>query len=77
MHSFITRVLHLSANKFFYRLPGESAIIERMLECFAEVWIATYKGQYAVTDKDACFVLSYGIILLNGSCCGFYFLSFF
>lgn len=49
-----------------FRLPGESQIIERILERFADTWMQTYKGgELVVANRDVAFVLSYAIIMLN------------
>ncbi|KAG2025533.1 hypothetical protein GB937_002789 [Aspergillus fischeri] len=47
-----------------FRLPGESALIERIVTTFSDKFVqkAHPKG---VADKDALFVLTYGIIMLN------------
>ncbi|EAW13056.1 Sec7 domain-containing protein [Aspergillus clavatus NRRL 1] len=47
-----------------FRLPGESPLIERIVTTFSDKFIqkAHPKG---VADKDALFVLTYGIIMLN------------
>lgn len=47
-----------------FRLPGESALIERILTVFSEKYCAnsTPKG---VADKDAVYILTYAIIMLN------------
>lgn len=48
-----------------FRLPGEAQIIERIVECFSEHWHVSFAGERAVKNKDAAFILSYAIILLN------------
>ena len=47
-----------------FRLPGESQLIERIVTTFSEKYFdrAQPKG---ISDKDAVFVLSYAIIMLN------------
>ncbi|KAK3323543.1 hypothetical protein B0T19DRAFT_207800 [Cercophora scortea] len=47
-----------------FRLPGESALIERIVSSFSDIYCAnsTPKG---VENKDAVFVLTYAIIMLN------------
>jgi brefeldin A-resistance guanine nucleotide exchange factor 1 len=47
-----------------FRLPGESALIERIVTCFSEKYCdqSTPEG---VADKDAVYVLTYAIIMLN------------
>lgn len=47
-----------------FRLPGESALIERIVSVFSEHYCAS-KVPEGVADKDACFVLTYAIIMLN------------
>lgn len=47
-----------------FRLPGESQLIERIVTVFSEKYMI--KAQPAeIVDKDALFVLLYGIIMLN------------
>ena len=48
-----------------FRLPGEAQIIERIVERFSDHWHKTYEGERIVVDRDATFILSYSIILLN------------
>lgn len=47
-----------------FRLPGESALIERIVTVFSEHYIADAKPE-GIADKDAIFVLTYAIIMLN------------
>jgi brefeldin A-resistance guanine nucleotide exchange factor 1 len=47
-----------------FRLPGESALIERIVTVFAEHYMADVKPE-DIADKDALFVLTYAIIMLN------------
>ena len=47
-----------------FRLPGESALIERIVTVFCEKYCASSTPE-EVADKDACFVLTYAIIMLN------------
>lgn len=47
-----------------FRLPGESALIERIVTTFSEKYCASDIPD-AVSDKDAVFVLTYAIIMLN------------
>lgn len=47
-----------------FRLPGESALIERIVERFSEKYCAVDKPE-EVHDKDSVFVLTYAIIMLN------------
>ncbi|OKL56153.1 hypothetical protein UA08_08477 [Talaromyces atroroseus] len=47
-----------------FRLPGESPLIERIVTVFSEKYMS--KAEPAeIVDKDALFVLIYGIIMLN------------
>ena len=48
-----------------FRLPGESQIIERIVETYAAHWLATSGGDKDVRDADAAFILSFAIVLLN------------
>lgn len=47
-----------------FRLPGESALIERIVTVFSKKYCVstTLEG---ITDKDAVFILTYAIIMLN------------
>jgi golgi-specific brefeldin A-resistance guanine nucleotide exchange factor 1 len=47
-----------------FRLPGESQLIERIVTVFTEEY-CSISDPDAVADKDAAFVLTYGIIMLN------------
>lgn len=47
------------------RLPGESQLIERIMEKFAEHFCEFKSNTRNVADKDAAFVLSYAVIMLN------------
>ena len=47
-----------------FRLPGESQLIERIVTVFAEKYFATAQPKQ-ISDKDALFVLTYAIIMLN------------
>ncbi|PKS11595.1 hypothetical protein jhhlp_003360 [Lomentospora prolificans] len=47
-----------------FRLPGESALIERILSSFSEKYCAN-STPVEVADKDAVYVLTYAIIMLN------------
>lgn len=47
-----------------FRLPGESQLIERIITVFSEKYCAT-SGSEDIIDKDAVFVLTYAIIMLN------------
>lgn len=46
-----------------FRLPGEAQKIHRVLEAFSERYYHQSKGIFA--NKDAAFVLSYSVIMLN------------
>lgn len=48
-----------------FRLPGESQQIERIIEKFAEHYVASAGNKEHVADKDSAFVLSYAVIMLN------------
>ncbi|KAI9731313.1 MAG: GDP/GTP exchange factor for ARF [Cirrosporium novae-zelandiae] len=47
-----------------FRLPGESALIERIITVFSEQFCASSTPDQ-IADRDACFVLVYAIIMLN------------
>ncbi|PYH44546.1 Sec7 domain-containing protein [Aspergillus saccharolyticus JOP 1030-1] len=47
-----------------FRLPGESPLIERIVTTFTDKYMQKAKPT-EVADKDALFVLTYGIIMLN------------
>jgi brefeldin A-resistance guanine nucleotide exchange factor 1 len=47
-----------------FRLPGESALIERIVTVFAEHYCSSAVPE-GIADKDAAFILTYAIILLN------------
>ncbi|TVY38452.1 Uncharacterized protein LSUB1_G004093 [Lachnellula subtilissima] len=47
-----------------FRLPGESALIERIITVFSEQYIKGAKPE-GITENDAIFVLTYAIIMLN------------
>jgi brefeldin A-resistance guanine nucleotide exchange factor 1 len=47
-----------------FRLPGESALIERIINVFSEQYIKMAKPE-GITNQDAIFVFSYAIIMLN------------
>ncbi|KAJ9653623.1 GDP/GTP exchange factor for ARF [Neophaeococcomyces mojaviensis] len=47
-----------------FRLPGESALIERIVEVFVDKYIKSSVPE-GVADKDAGYVLTYAIIMLN------------
>lgn len=47
-----------------FRLPGEAPLIERIVSSFSEKYCAG-SGIQDVADKDAVFILSYAIIILN------------
>ncbi|KAI1382440.1 hypothetical protein F4677DRAFT_401922 [Hypoxylon crocopeplum] len=47
-----------------FRLPGESALIERIVTTFAKKYFAT-SGSDVVLSEDAVFILTYAIIMLN------------
>ncbi|KAL8831454.1 MAG: hypothetical protein Q9191_000865 [Dirinaria sp. TL-2023a] len=47
-----------------FRLPGESQLIERIVTVFSEKYCASSTPE-EIADKDAVFVLTYAIIMLN------------
>ena len=47
-----------------FRLPGESQLIERIVTVFADKYFARAEPK-EIADKDALFVLTYAIIMLN------------
>lgn len=47
-----------------FRLPGESALIERIVTVFSEKYMEQAKPEQ-IADNDALFVLTYAIIMLN------------
>jgi len=47
-----------------FRLPGESALIERIVTVFSEKYFNAAQPE-SIVDKDAIFVLTYAIIMLN------------
>ncbi len=47
-----------------FRLPGESALIERIVTVFSEKYFAAAQPA-EIADKDALYVLTYAIIMLN------------
>ncbi|KAL1841846.1 hypothetical protein VTJ49DRAFT_6523 [Mycothermus thermophilus] len=47
-----------------FRLPGEAPLIERIVSSFAEKYCASSVPE-GVANKDAVFILSYAIIILN------------
>ncbi|EMC91775.1 hypothetical protein BAUCODRAFT_79330 [Baudoinia panamericana UAMH 10762] len=47
-----------------FRLPGESALIERIVTVFSEKYCAATQSEY-VANTDALFILTYAIIMLN------------
>lgn len=48
-----------------FRLPGESQLIERIVVEFSDKFCESEDNLKDVADKDAVFVLSYAIIMLN------------
>ena len=48
----------------FFRLPGESALIERIVDIFSEKYCANSTPE-DISSKDAVYVLTYAIIMLN------------
>ncbi|KAI9221905.1 Sec7 domain-containing protein, partial [Blastocladiella britannica] len=48
-----------------FRLPGESQMIDRVLECFARHFFQQNPNQDEIADVDAGFILAFSIIMLN------------
>jgi brefeldin A-resistance guanine nucleotide exchange factor 1 len=48
-----------------FRLPGEAPLIERIVSSFSEKYCAGSQPPEDVADKDAVFILTYAIIILN------------
>jgi len=48
----------------FFRIPGESQVIERIMEKLATKFYADNKNSTVFANSDAAFVLSYSIIML-------------
>lgn len=48
-----------------FRLPGESALIERIVTEFAEKYCSAKENLKDVANQDAVFILTYAIIMLN------------
>jgi brefeldin A-resistance guanine nucleotide exchange factor 1 len=47
-----------------FRLPGESPLIERIVTIFSEHYVEKVKPE-GIADKDALYILTYAIIMLN------------
>ena len=47
-----------------FRLPGESALIERIVTVFTEKYCTSAVTE-SIADKDAAFILTYAVIMLN------------
>ncbi|EPS32545.1 hypothetical protein PDE_07505 [Penicillium oxalicum 114-2] len=47
-----------------FRLPGESQLIERIITTFSQIYMDKAQPE-AIADKDALYVLTYAIIMLN------------
>ncbi|KAF7720322.1 Sec7 domain-containing protein [Penicillium ucsense] len=47
-----------------FRLPGESQLIERIITTFSQSYMDKVRNE-AIADKDALYVLTYAIIMLN------------
>ncbi|KAI1336047.1 Sec7-domain-containing protein [Xylariaceae sp. FL0016] len=47
-----------------FRLPGESALIERIITCFSKQYLEQCP-EHDIANEDAVFVLAYAIIMLN------------
>ncbi|KUJ06887.1 uncharacterized protein LY89DRAFT_702760 [Mollisia scopiformis] len=48
-----------------FRLPGESALIERIVTIFSEHYCAAEQSEAVIANSDAAFVLTYAVIMLN------------
>ena len=48
-----------------FRLPGESQLIERIVTEFSHKYCEAEENLKDVADRDAVFILSYAIIMLN------------
>lgn len=47
-----------------FRLPGESALIERIVTTFSDKYVQKAQPE-GIADQDSLFILTYGIIMLN------------
>lgn len=48
-----------------FRLPGESALIERIVTIFSEHYCASEQAEVVIANSDSAFVLTYAVIMLN------------
>lgn len=46
-----------------FRLPGEAQQIDRIMECFAQIYYPSAKANFK--SQDSCFILSYSTLMLN------------
>ena len=46
-----------------FRLPGEAQQIDRIMECFAQIYYPSAKAHFK--SQDSCFILSYSTLMLN------------
>ena len=46
-----------------FRLPGEAQQIDRIMECFAQIYYPSAKSNFK--SQDSCFILSYSTLMLN------------
>lgn len=67
LHDFENKSLDSALREFLwsFRLPGEAQKIDRMMEAFATQYCACNPNEFAIID--ACYVLSFSIIMLNTS----------
>lgn len=67
LHNFKNLILVQALRQFLgsFRLPGEAQIIDRIMEKFAIRYCQQNPGVFE--DTDACFVLSFAVIMLNTS----------
>jgi cytohesin len=68
IHKYYDTLLKFSFFRRFlsgFRLPGEAQKIDRMMELFARRYCICNPGVFG--NSDACYVLSFSIIMLNTS----------
>jgi cytohesin len=67
LHDFTAMTLVDALRRFLsgFRLPGEAQKIDRMMELFARRYCICNPGVFG--NSDACYVLSFSIIMLNTS----------
>jgi len=69
LHDFRDLILVQALRQFLwsFRLPGEAQKIDRMMECFAKRYCCCQGDNVIFGNADACYVLSFAIIMLNTS----------